>query len=219
MDMKEAMSERHMVRKYLDKEIPPEIVEKLNSRIAENNSKYGLDIQLQLNDSSAFSPIVKLILAKGVRNFLIMAGDDNTELDEKLGYSGADLMLYAQILGLNTWWVGGTFNRKLMTEIAAGKKVVGVIAVGYGQNQGVPHKTKDQTDVSSFEGEKPEWFIDGVKAALLAPTALAKQAFFIKGSEHKVELTCNNGVFTGVDKGLVKYHFELGAGKENFKWA
>ena len=31
-------------------------------------------------------------------------------------------------------------------------------------------------------------------------------------------ITCDNGIFTGVDTGLVKYHFELGAGKENFEW-
>jgi len=24
---------------------------------------------------------------------------------------------------------------------------------------------------------------------------------------------------SGIDKGIVKHHFELGAGKENFEWA
>ena len=52
----------------------------------------------------------------------------------------------------------------------------------------------------------------------LAPTALAKQAFTISGTENKVSISCDNSIFTGVDTGLVKYHFELGAGKDNFQW-
>ena len=46
-------------------------------------------------------------------------------------------MLYAQTQGLNTWWVGGTFSRKRMEEAAEGKRVIGVIAVGYGATQGL----------------------------------------------------------------------------------
>ena len=68
-------------------------------------------------------------------------------------------------------------------------------------------------------GEIPAWFIDGVNAALLAPTALNKQEFTIKGVGSKVVITANKeSIFSGADIGLVKYHFELGAGKENFSW-
>ena len=41
MDLREAMKTRHMVRKYTDKPIPTDIVQKLNERVAENNEKYG----------------------------------------------------------------------------------------------------------------------------------------------------------------------------------
>lgn len=106
--------------------------------------------------------------------------------------------------------------RALYPDIWA--KVVGIVAVGYGQTQGVPHKSKKPEEVSTYSGEAPEWFKAGVFAALLAPTALAKQAFTIKGDGNQVHIDCNNGIFTGVDTGLVKYHFELGAGTDNFKW-
>ena len=96
--------------------------------------------------------------------------------------------------------------------------MLSIIAVGYGQTQGVPHKTKTAEQVSSYDGEAPKWFKDGIEAALLAPTALAKQAFIISGTENRVSISCNNGIFTGVDTGLVKYHFELGAGKDRFEW-
>lgn len=108
MDMKQAMKERHMVRKYTDEPIPEDIVEKLNHRVRENNEQYGLSIKLMTNDDSAVPGVIKLILAKGVNNFFIMAGPDGA--DELCGYCGADLMLYAQTLGLNTWWVGGTYT-------------------------------------------------------------------------------------------------------------
>lgn len=218
MDLKEAMYERHTVRKYTNQPLPSEIVKLLDKYIDEINKRYKLSMELKTEDSRAFDTIIKLILAKGVKNFFIMAGKDTPNLDEKLGYCGAELMLYAQTLGLNTWWVGGTFNRKLIAKMSSGNRVIGVVAVGYGQTQGSAHKTKTPEQVSIYNGDEPEWFRQGIDAALLAPTALGKQAFMIKGSENKVSIRCDNGIFSGVDTGLVKYHFELGAGRENFEW-
>ena len=217
MSMREAMHERHTVRRYTDKAIPAETMKKLRGRIDDNNKKYDLAIRLMVDDTNAFNA-VKLVLAKGVRNYFILAGRDVPDLDERLGYSSADLMLYAQTLGLNTWWVGGTFNRKKVSVMVPDVKVIGVVAVGYGAVQGIPHKTKTSEEVSSYKGEMPDWFRSGVDAALLAPTALAKQAFFIRGEGRTVSITCENGIFSGADRGLVKYHFELGAGRENFEW-
>ena len=40
MTIKEAIKQRHMVRKYTDKPIPSNLVELLNARIAENNTTH-----------------------------------------------------------------------------------------------------------------------------------------------------------------------------------
>ena len=64
----------------------------------------------------------------------------------------------------------------------------------------------------------PKWFKDGITAALLAPTALNRQPFNIIGDGNRVAITCEGGIFAGANLGLVKYHFEIGAGKENFEW-
>lgn len=202
MDMKEAMRIRHTVRKYTAQAIPVEIVQRMNQRITENNCKYNLNVKLVTNDSSALGALVKLILAKGVKNYLVLAGPDHKELDEKLGYCGADLMLYAQTLGLNTWYVGSTYNRKSVSKKAGTHRAIGIIAIGYGATQGVPHKSKKASEVSSYQGDMPDWFKNGVEAALLAPTALNKQAFYINGKGNKVKITCDNGAFAGVDLGL-----------------
>ena len=45
-----------------------------------------------------------------------------------------------------------------------------------------------------------------------------KQSFFLKGRGRKVHIDCNNAAYTDIDRGIVKYHFEVGAGKENFEW-
>ena len=81
-------------------------------------------------------------------------------------------MLFAQTLGLNTWWIGGTFSRKNVEQAVPGKRVIGIVAVGFGVTPGVAHKSKTAAEVSSYEGPAPQWFADGVQAALLAPTAL-----------------------------------------------
>ena len=217
MDLKEAMRDRHMVRKYQDKEISKELVDKLNERIEQNNSKYNLSIKLMIKNDKAVNSVIKLLLAKGVKNYFILAGNDCEDLAEKLGYSSADIMLYAQTLGLNTWYVGGTFNRGV-SKYVPNKKVIGIVAIGYGVNNGVALKSKKFEDVSSYVGTMPLWFKNGVEASLFAPTALNKQDYKIIGNNNRVKIEIDNGIFTGANKGLIKYHFELGAGKENFEW-
>lgn len=220
MTIKDAIIKRHTVRKYTDRKIPDDIVNQLIERINHNNDQYGLKMKLVLENTEAFSGMIKLILAKGVRNYIVLAGDDRAGIDEQLGYCGTDVMLFAQALGLNTWWVGGTYDKKGVKKNAGAgtAKVAGIIVVGYGAVQGVPHKSKQADEVSQYHGAAPDWFVQGVKAALLAPTALNKQAFYIKGDGNKVSITCHNGNFSDIDLGIVKYHFEVGAGQENFEW-
>lgn len=217
-DMKQAMRQRHTVRKFASEPPSPELISQLNDRVRANNERLGLAISLKVGDESALPGALKLFFAKGVRNYFVLAGSDRPGLDEDLGYASADLMLFAQTLGLNTWWIGGTFSRKNVERAVPGKKVIGIVAVGFGATLGVAHKSKTAPEVSSYEGPEPQWFADGVQAALLAPTALNKQCFRIAGAGNKVSISENGGAFSGADIGIVKYHFELGAGNE-FDWA
>lgn len=220
MTIKDAIKERHMVRQYTDKAISTDIMELLNERITENNKKYNLHLALVVGNSDGIGGMAKLLLSKTVNNYIVLAGMDTPELDEKLGYCGADLILYAQTLGLNTWWVGGMFNGKGALKNLSDKNVRanGVIAIGYGQTQGVPHKSKTAAEISEYNGDKPQWFVDGIDALLYAPTALNKQPYIVKGVGNKISISAGNGHFSGIDLGIGKYHFEVGAGKENFEW-
>ena len=218
MDLKLAMRQRRTVRKFTSEPLSPELISQLNDRVRANNERLGLAISLKVGDESALPGALKLFFAKGVRNYFVLAGSDRPGLDEDLGYASADLMLFAQALGLNTWWIGGTFSRKNVEQAVPGKKVIGIVAVGFGVTPGTAHKSKMAAEASSYEGPEPQWFADGVQAALLAPTALNKQCFRIAGAGNKVSITENGGAFSGADIGIVKYHFELGAGNA-FEWA
>lgn len=220
MTMQEAMRRRHTVRRYTDRKLEPEIQERLVRRIQERNQDRGLSLRLVTENKDAFGPLLRLVLAKGVRNYIVLAGPDRPDTGVEIGYCGADLMLFAQTLGLNTWWVGGTYSRKGVGEnVPEGETLLGLIAVGYGADQGKPHRSKRPEDIAAYDGEWPVWFAAGVEAVLLAPTALNKQAFSVRGSGGQVSMTCDNGIFSGVDLGIGRYHFELGAGREHFVWA
>ncbi|MBO1362384.1 nitroreductase [Prevotella sp. A2931] len=219
MGIKEAISARHMVRKYTDRPIPADIVAKLNARIEEINKKYGVNIALVTNvELSPIWGIIRLFRAKGVKNYLVLSGPDISNIEELLGYTGIALVLYAQTIGLNSWWIGGTYSKSAARRNCEGTVLNGIIAVGYGASQGVPHKSKTPEEVSRYDGNAPEWFTNGVNATLLAPTALNKQNFMIVGKGNEVSITCDNGRWSNTDLGIVKYHFEVGAGKENFTW-
>ena len=222
MTFDEAIRERHTVKIYRKKDVPADIIKQLNERIKALNE--GLDIFMSLvtNDSSALNAAVKIGFTKNVNNYIVLSGKNEPDLEEKLGYGGADIMLFAQTLGLNTWWVSGTFNKGNAREkggVPGTNLIKGIIIFGYGENPGVPHKSKNTVDVSKYTGGTPPfWFIRGVGSALLAPTALNRQAFRIEGHQNKVKITYAKGQFSGLDLGIIKYHFEIGAGRENFTY-
>ena len=98
MTIKDAIPQRHMVRKYLSKPILAETVTLLNTGIADHNARYGLNLKLVTGNSDGIGGMAKLLLTKSVYNYIVLAGQDCVDLDEKLGYCGADLILYAQTL-------------------------------------------------------------------------------------------------------------------------
>ena len=220
MPITDAMRARHVVRQYLSTPLPDDVIAALRSRIEDNNRAHGTDIRLVTGDARVFGPLWGTVRARSVRNCLIMSGPDAPNLDERLGYGGADLMLAAQDLGLNTWWIGGTFSKRAAARVSgATGRIVAVVALGYGATQGSAHASKRPEEVSSYEGQAPDWFTRGVEAALLAPTAFGKQAFTLSGKGGEVTLRCEDSAYAGQDRGLVKYHFEVGAGRDNFTWA
>ena len=92
-DMKQAMRQRHTVRKFTSESLSPELISQLTDRVRANNERFGLAISLKVGDESALPGALKLFFAKGVRNYFVLAGNDRPGIDEDLGYASADLML------------------------------------------------------------------------------------------------------------------------------
>ena len=229
MTLQEAIKVRHSVRQYKGTAIEAEKIAQLQALIDQSNSEAGLHMQLVTNEPNAFSQgMAKYGKFSGISNYIAMVckkGEDTT-----LGYYGEQVVLLAQTLGLNTCWVGLTFSKQPDSyEVRDGEHLVCLVPVGYGANQGVQHpQKKTVTDVCedkrNLTSNLPAWFIRGVEAALLAPTAVNQQLFrFVLHDGNKVEakksFSLTNGMgYAPVDLGIVKCHFEIGAGKENFEW-
>lgn len=229
MTLTEAIKARHSVRRYKDDPIPEEVLTILADKVRAVNQEAGLHVQLVTEEPKAFSGIMAYGSFSGVRNYFVMAGKKSEALDEKIGYYGEQLVLLAQTLGLNTCWAGLSYSKIPGTyELADGEKIGCYIALGYGQDQGKGHKVKPVKEISNASDLTPEWFKRGVEAAQLAPTAVNQQRFRLEylgpqegGNLPKVlakPLFSMVG-YSKMDLGIVKYHFEIGAGEENFAWA
>jgi nitroreductase len=225
MTIQEAIESRHSVRAYTSQPLTGEAVRELREKIAELNGEGRLNIQLILNEPKAFQGVLaRYGKFRNVNNYIVMAGKRADDLDERVGYYGEQLVLFAQTLGLNTCWVGLSYSKVPGTYVLNDdEKIACYIAIGYGETQGVSHKIKTIGQVSNATDKTPVWFEKGVKAALLAPTAVNQQKFSFEylgeeNNHHQVKARRGFSVigYTQMDLGIAKCHFEIGAGKENF---
>lgn len=221
MDVMKLMRARHSVRQYLEKALDAETVQRLQEAVEQYNKEADLHIQLVTDEPKAFTgPMAKYGSFRGVSSYFVIAGKDAPDLDERGGYYGEKLVLLAQELGLNTCWVALTYSKKkARIELNEGERLVIVIALGYGETQGHERKTKPIEKLCEVSGEMPDWFRRGMEAAQLAPTAVNQQQFCITlHGDGMVSAKALPGVCNKIDLGIVKCHFTLGAGEENFRW-
>jgi len=228
MTLLEAIHARHSVRKYKDDPIPEDILMILQEKIREVNLEGKLHVQLVTGEPKAFSGLIAYGSFSGVKNYFIMAGKKSDDLDERVGYYGEQLVLLSQMLGLNTCWAGVSYSKIPGTyELENDEKIVCYIALGYGESDGKGHKVKSVRDISNASDITPTWFRKGVEATLLAPTAVNQQKFYIEflgfKDYSKLPKVSAKPIFSMIgysklDLGIVKLHFEIGAGKDNFEW-
>ena len=225
MTLLEAIDARRSVRRYISRPLEREAVDCLRAKIDECNSKGNLHIQLVLNERKGFSGMLAYGSFSGVENYIVMAGRRADDLDERVGYYGEQIVLLAQQLGLGTCWAGLSYRKvKGAYALDSEEKVACMISLGYPDDAGRKHKCKSVEDVSNASVSTPEWIEQGVRAALKAPTAVNQQKFYIeyagvKDGRHSVRARRLFSVvgYTSMDLGIVKLHFEIGAGNDNFE--
>lgn len=228
MTLLDAMPLRHSVRKYKDNPLSDEIVKKLESKISELNGKGRLHMQLQTEEPKAFTGLFSYGKFYGVRNYVVVAAEKSEGYEERAGYFGEELVLYAQTLGLNTCWVGLSYRKVSNTYVLeSGEKILCYIAVGYGETQGTAHKTKSVEELGNVSDNTPAWFAAGVEAARLAPTAVNQQKFYFRyiapknvGEKATVKAERKFSIigYTRIDLGIACFNFQLAAGADNFVW-
>lgn len=215
MDIYEIMEQRHSVRQYSEAPIEGEKRAVLDEMAARFNREEDLHIQIIYDEPGCFDSFMAHYgKFTGVGNYIALVGKKGAETEKKLGYYGEALVLKAQEIGLNTCWVALTHG-KSKAVVEKGEKLFCLISLGYGTNAGVPHKNKPLSEVCNATETTPEWFLNGVKAALFAPTAMNQQKFFFHfDSDDKVKATCGRGFYTKLDLGIACYHFEMRTGKK-----
>lgn len=213
--MIEIMKQRHSVRQYTDQPIEPEKRSILDGLIRKINQEGDLHIQMIYDDPKCFDSFMAHYgKFTGVQNYIALVGKKSGKLDETLGYYGEQLVLKAQELGLNTCWVALTHG-KSKAVIDKGEKLVCLISVGYGVTQGTAHKSKPIEALCNYSGQMPAWFLEGMNAALLAPTAMNQQKFrFELQPDGTVKASCGSGFYTKLDLEIAKYHFETVSGRK-----
>ena len=212
MEIMKIIEARHSVRQYTDKEIEAEKRKELDDLCSKINEQAGMNIQIIYDEPKCFNGMMAHYgKFSGVSDYIAVVGPKGQDLDEKAGYYGEILVLKAQELGLNTCWVAMTHG-KSRAVIGKGQKQAIIIALGYGQTQGQAHNSKDISALAKITEESPEWYKNGVKAAILAPTAVNQQKFWIEQEGEEAKITTKGGMMTQLDLGIVKYNFEAASG-------
>lgn len=222
MTLLEAIPLRHSVRNYTPQPIEADKVAALNSLIDKLNAEGRLNLRLVTGDSSAFNTrLARYGKFAGVSNYIALMGPKDPGLDERLGYYGERVVLTAQTLGLNTCWVGMTYSKHPAgLQVPADRRLRGLVALGYGTTTGQAHRVKAYDRVARAASPTPQWFVRGVEAALLAPTAMNQQKFsFILLPDNRVQARTGLGFFTKIDLGIAKLHFELAAAPHRVTWS
>ena len=211
MQMLDLMKERHSVRQYSDKKIDGDVKTKLDTYVASINEESGLSMQIFYNELNCFnSMLAHYGKFSNVKNYIAIVG--KKEEQEKSGYYGEKLVLKCQELGLNTCWVALTHG-KVNVQTKPQQKLLILIALGYGTNTGVAHKSKPIKELCK-EDAYPEWFMKGMEAVSLAPTAMNQQKFLFEIKNGQVYAKALRGFYSKIDLGIVKYHFEAVTGHE-----
>ena len=145
-------------------------------------------------------------------------------LQERVGYYGERVALRAVQLGLETSWAvlddADTAEHPWWC-LYPGEKIVWVLAFGHGARPGGRRRSKPIEELCRIPDgmAMPDWFRAGMEAAMLAPTSLSQQPFlFTLHKDGTVSAEAMEGLFAHVGLGCAKYHFEVGAERENVRW-
>lgn len=222
-----AIASRKSRRTYAAEPLTEEQCRILSEKIDVYNREAQVHMQLMLNDGGAFEGFKRSYgLFKGVKNYIALVCPQDSISKERCGYYGERLILDAELLGLGTCWVGGTYSAKeCAVHLNQKEHLYCVITVGVVKKRDMREKLID-TAIHAvkkrvvYTGDTmPPWFFDGIAAVEQAPSTR---------NTKPVQFTYTDGIvravvphlddYMPIDLGIAKLHFEIGAGGGEWQW-
>lgn len=164
----------------------------------------------------------------GVRSCLVLIGPETSVVEA--GYLGEALVLEATRLHVDTCWVGGSFDRELVSglvELGRGETVLAIIALGRASDRpsleersvwmlmGSRGRHAMEEIAPSIGSEWPEWARAAVRAAGLAPSGGNAQPwrFRLDDDGALVVFVAADAKYPSkeMDCGIAMLHAEVGA--------
>ena len=223
MDLQKAIGSRYSCRTFDPGPLSEERAAKIRELAAGINAESGLTLEFLDDGAAAFAGFRRSYgMFKNVRSLILMKGPDELpDLPERLGYYGEELVLALTALGIGTCWVGGTYDRSVLS-VPPGETLLLVVPVGEPGRillkdrfllRQLHGRRKPPAERLTAEGDVPDWLRRGMEAVIPAPSAVNSQ---------KPHFTYTGGILTAsvpgrspmefVDLGIAKRHFEIGAG-------
>ena len=228
MDIIDAIEWRTSCRAYAEQAVEEEKIDAIRAEIERINEESGLHFQLYgpRVDGTALDLSTKMF-ASNPPWYAALVGRKGPIEEEKLGYYGERLVLFAACRGLSTCWVARTYDRaSARVDLSEGEELHDVIPVGYALDAvplkqrmiraGFRKRSKERADL--YRGpvplpEAPEWIQACVEAVWKGPSAINEQpVVFVQDSLDspvRAELVREWTKLEHTDLGIAKYHFEV----------
>ncbi|MFC1920377.1 nitroreductase family protein [Chloroflexota bacterium] len=174
-------------------------------------------------------------LIRGAKSFIAFIGNVRSPyVQEQVGYTGEGIMLQAEVMNLNTCWVGGFFRRDMVSSLVDMEKneqVFAITPIGYAVEEptfgeklitgfGWTHKRKPLSKmvIGLKDTEWPEWMKSSLQAARLAPSAVNRQPWRFIADEKSITVAVNDKslkretqISKRLDCGIAMLHIEVAA--------
>lgn len=248
--MKKAISQRKSVRSYNGEPLSTSHEHLIQAYISKPENLKGIlghTIKIYLNKANGLKTekIATYGIIKKAPAYLVTVSETSKEALVDCGYVFEKLVLYLESIGLNTCWLGGTFNRdkiNVQGTIAAGEMIPIISPVGYGaKNKTLVDKTfrklaksdqRKDLDLLFYSGDFDHSIKDmSIRQALegvrLAPSASNQQPWRIvmvtdQRGHFYIERTPDYGKgklsydIQMVDIGIAICHYEVMFGEQTF---
>jgi hypothetical protein len=169
----------------------------------------------------------------GARSALVIIGrKERPAVQESMGYLGEAALLQATALGLDTCWIGGSFDQAVasrLAELAPGEAIFAVSPIGYAEDRPragervlkalvrANHRRPIEEIAPGFDEHRwPAWAAEGVRLARIAPSAVNRQPWRFDLEPGCVVISvvargAEGSVSRLLDVGIAMLHFQVGA--------